>query len=370
MGKDKLKVIKKILLIVIFIILLIVFFSLLIITKDNGLIKNIKEYVKVDTKVLYISDKKNYNKYPIELFKQYEVNYMYINSNKLSQIEKSKLERIINSKYLSSIIVVFKDNKIVDAIIEYDSKESLNKFLQKYEIIPEELEDNSNIIPNVNELLEDDHAIIYLPYKNEDYISKQDKILKEIAEEYKINYKKIKAYLLSNSQKEKLNSLLQISSVDDQIIILVKNGNIIGSIRDIGNKKEYLNSFKEFNFIEEISNYITYINYSKFNDLLNNDNINIITIGKDDCKYCESVLKTLNTIAINYNIDVNYISVGNIESDISKNIEKSLVRLGYSDGFTTPLTIIVEKNKLLDYIIGISSEEYFVDIFEENGIIK
>ena len=71
------------------ILLLIIFFSLLFLTKDNKLIKDIKEYIKKDTKVIYIANKKNYDNYPIDIFKKYDINYMYINSTNLSKFEKS-----------------------------------------------------------------------------------------------------------------------------------------------------------------------------------------------------------------------------------------------------------------------------------------
>ena len=59
-----------------------------------------------------------------------------------------------------------------------------------------------------------------------------------------------------------------------------------------------------------------------------------------------------------------------MDSDISINLQKDLNNLKYNDGFTTPLTIIIENGELLDYIIGASNEKYFIDIFTENGIIK
>ena len=269
MNKDNFKGIKNVFIITIFIILLVIFFWLLFATKDNKLITDLKDFIKSDTKIIYVTDKKNYADYPIEIFKKYELNYLYINSSNLSQIEKSKIEKIINSKYLSNIIVVFNNGKIKDAIIDYKDQKKLNKFLQQQELIPEVIDDNTKIIPSVSKLLETEYTIIYLPYKKTSEINYQDTILSEIAKEYNINYKMVDAYLLSNNQKEKLNSILEISTVEDQIIILVKDEKIIGSIRDIENKNGYLNKLEDYNFIDKISNYITYINYSKYIDLLN-----------------------------------------------------------------------------------------------------
>lgn len=370
MKKDNLKDTKNIKLIIVFISLIIIFFSLLVAIKDNHLIKEIKDFVKADTKVLYITNKDNYSDYPIELFEKYEIIYLYVNSTKLSKIEKNKMEKIINSKYLSNIIVIFNNGEIVDAIIEYENEEKLNKFLQKNELIPEVIGDNSKIIDNVTELLETEYTLIYLPYKNMEDIEKQDKILKDISEDYEINYKKVDAYLLSKNQQNKLNTLLQISEVEDQIVILVRKEKIIGSIRGINNKKNYLTELKDFSFVEDVSYLITHINLDEFNKLLNNSEKNVIVIGKDDCKYCDEVIETLNDISINYDVKINYINIGEMNSEVSTEIQNKLNELEYNDGFTTPITLIVEDNKLLDYIIGASNEEYFIDIFTENGIIK
>lgn len=370
MKKDNFKVIKNICLIIIFVLLIIIFLLLLFATRDNKLIKDIKEYISTDTKVLYISDDENYSDYPKKLFEKYDVSYLYVNSTNLSNFEKNKIEDIINSRYLSNIIVIFNNGKVEDAIIEYDSEESLNKFLKSKDLIPEIIGDNSKIIDNINELLTTKYSLIYLPYKNIEEMDNQDEILKKISEDYEINYKRVDAYLLSKSQKIKLNSILQISTVEDQIVILVKDKKIIGSIRGINNKRSYLNTLKEFKFINEIGCFITYINFDEFNKLLNNDQKNIIVIGKDNCKYCNEVNESLNNIAINYDIKINAINVGKIDSDIAIKVGKTLTELGYEDGFTTPITLVVENNKLLNYIIGASNEEYFIDIFTENGIIK
>lgn len=370
MKKDNFKSIKNICFIIIFVLLIIIFFFLLFKTRDNKFIKDIKEYISTDIKVLYISNDDNYSDYPKKIFEKYDVSYLYVNSTNLSNFEKAKIEDIINSKYLSNIIVVFKNGKVVDAIIEYDSEESLNSFLNKNEIIPEIIGDNSKIIETVNDLLTDEYSLIYLPYKNIEEIGNQDKILKEISEDYEINYKKVDAYLLSKNQQSKLNTILQISTVEDQIVILVKDKKIIGSVRGINDKKYYLNAFKEFKFIDEIGYYITHINLDEFNNLLNNNQKNVIEIVKDDCKYCNKVNESLNGIAINYGVKINSINVGKIDSDISIQISKKLNELGYADGFTTPITLIIENNKLLNYVIGSSTEEYFVEIFTENGIIK
>lgn len=372
MKKDNYKVIKikHMGISIIFILLLIVFFYFLFITQDDKVIKNIKDYIKDGNKVIYISDKKSYSKYPIKLFEKYDIEYFYINSDKLSSIEKSKIQKIINSNYLSSIIVIFENGKVKDAMIEYDSEESLNNFLQNNDIIPEIIGENEKILSTVNELLKSNYLLMYIPYKKSDVIDYQLDILKDISKEYNIEFEKIDAYLLSNTQKNKLNTMLQISSVEDQIVILIKDGKIIGSIRDVMNKRNYLDKLDDFKFIDELDSYITYINFNEYSSLINDNNKSIISIGKDDCKQCDEVIKTLDNIAINHDITVNYINIGKMDSSLSQDVEKALKSINYKDGFTTPLTIMVEKGVLLDFVVGVASEDYFIDVFKENGIIK
>lgn len=370
MDSNTLVKVKKVSIVIIFIIMLIIIGTFLYKVNDNKLINHIKTFVNTNTKVLYISNKKSYSEYPINLFKKYDVEYMYINSDNLSSFEKNKLEKIINSSYLSSIIVVFENGKLEDALIEFSNIDSLIKFLSDNAIIPEVIGDNTNIISNVKDMLDTNFSIIYLPYKNSTTMESQNNIIESVSNDYLINYKKIDAFLLSKNQQNKLNALLQISNVEDQIIILVKNKKIIGSIRSICTKRELMNELSNYNFINSNTDYISYINYDEFDKIVSSNDKNVIIIGKDECKYCTDIVYLFNKMIENNDIEANYINVKNFETEDFNSVKNKLKSLGYMDGFSTPLTIIVENNKLLDYVIGISSEEYFIDIFKENGIIR
>ncbi len=370
MNNNTFHTLKKIFIILIitsiFVIISILFISLI----NNKFIKDIKSFTNSGTKVLYISDEANYSSYPISIFDKYEVEYLYISKENLSNFEQSKLKKIINSQYLSNIIVIFENGKIIDAIIDYETEDHLNKFLQVNNIIPKVIGDIEGIIDSTKSLLETDLTLIYIPYNYIEGIDQQNEILKELTKQYNINYKMINAYLLSNNQKLKLNNLLQVSNVIDQIVILVKDKKIVGSIRGKQDKEDYLNDLYKYNFIKKSENHMNEINYDKFIELINSNDKNIITIIKDDCKYCGRLVEDLNNIIVDYGITINYINIGDIDSELSKKINYKLNELEYLEGFTTPLTIIVESNKLLDFVIGTSSEDYLIDIFKVNGIIK
>lgn len=370
MGNNALVIVKKVFVFILIISLL--FLSALFLRNllDNKLIDNVKEFVQTDTKIIYITNEDYYSSIPIDYFKKYDIDYMYINSDNLSIIEKNKLKKIINNKYLTNIIEIYENGKIKDTLIEFENKDSLISFLTNNEVIPEIIGDNSNIISDVKDLINTDYSIIYLPYYNLEEIEEQDDIIKEISSDYSIDYKKIDAYLLSKNQKNKLNSLLQISDVKDQILIIVKNNKIIGCIRGIFTKKKILNELNNYNFINYNTDYINYIDYNMFETIISTKNKSLITIGTNECNYCQDLIDLFNNMAEENSIQFNYINVENLDSEDSVNVQEKLKNIGYNNGFSMPLTLIVENNKIIDYVIGLSSEKYFLDIFKENGIIN
>ena len=362
--------IKKIVVGIVFSIIVIVFALLLILTMDDKFIKNIKSFIKEDIKVLYISNKENYNDYPIEILNNYEINYKYINSEKLSSFEKTKLEKIINNKDLSNIIVIFDSGKIKDALIRYEGKEELNKFLIKNEVIPSILENTSGIKNKITNALESESLILYLPFVYNENIESQDNLLKNISKQYNVDYKKVDAYLLSKSQHQKVYSILDISNVENQIVLFIRNKKIIGSLRDYNRKSEYINKLFELGYIDEEYKGLSEINYEDFKLKLMEDNKNIFLIIKNDCKYCKEAMSILNQISSLNSLDIDYLNIESMDSEISISLEEKLKEIGYNDGFSTPLLIITEKNKVLDYSIGISNIDFYEELFKEYALIK
>lgn len=369
MNNNTFGTIKRILLILFIIVLVVFIITLLVFMPNKKSINNIKEFVKTNTKVLYISNEEKYLEYPIELLQKYEIEYMYINNSQLVSYEKNQIKKLIKTNKFNNTIAVFEKGNLVDTITNF-TEEEVTEFLQEYEVIPKIIGDIGDITSNIESLVLNDLMILYFPYKYTDDVEKQDIMLKKIAVDNNIKYQMINAYLLSKNQQEKLNSLLKISSVEDQIIILIKEQKIVGSIRGVNRKSEYISKLKEYEIINKNQNYINKINYSEFCDNIKNNAKSIIVITKKDCKYCDDVFDILNKIVINYDIKIKYIDIESLDSDISKKVETKLIELGYTDGFTTPMTFIFESNKILDYIIGVSTEQYFIDIFSENGIIK
>lgn len=362
--------IKRVICIIAFSLLGFLLVYLVILTKDSQKIIEVKDFIKSDIKILYVHKGKE-EKYSIELFEKYSIEYMNIKINKLTVFEKNKLKNIINNNNINNIMVLFINGEIKDYLVDCKSLNRLEEFLQKNEIIPEEIVDNVNEIANNSmEVLDNEYSIIYIPYSNHDKISEQEKIFESIAKKYSIDYKKIDAYLLSKIQQNKINKLLEISDVEDQILVVVKDKKMIANIRGIHSKNTYIENLYELNFIDEIENKIKELDYEEFKNELNSSNKSIFFIGINNSHDCEKELELLNSMTYKYNLNINHINLENPNSTIYSKVKGKLEKIGYTGNFTLPLVIITESNKILDYIIGNSKEDYFLEIFIENGVIR
>lgn len=358
---------KKIIYAISFSLLILVSLIMFFLTIDSKKIHEIKEFIRTDTKILYVTEDENLD-YPIKIMDKYSIDYTKINNNELTIFERKKIKKIIDSEDIKNVIVIYENGKIKDKLFDYKNKESVNKFLQDNNIIPTELVDYvDDIISESEKILGSTYSMVYMPYEKSDDIEKQDEIFKQIAEEYSADYKKIDAYLLSSKQQEKINSLLGISTVENQILILVKDNKMIANIRGPHRKNTYIQTLYDVNFIKELENKIHEIDYNSYKTLLNSNEKNIIIIGNGNNKDSNDVITNLNKIIYNYDIEVNYINIENINFD---KVKEKLENIGYKGSFTIPLVVIVESGKVLDFAIGNSSEEHFIDIFIENGVIK
>lgn len=361
---------KKIVYIISSLLLVLLCFVLIILTIDSAKITEIKDFVKTNVKLLYITESNDFD-YPIEVLDKYSIDYININSSELTIFERKKIKNIIEYNDLSNVLVVFKNGKIEDVLIKCNNQEEVNKFLQKNSIIPEIIANNvKQISEDSLKILNSEYCMIYIPYKNIDEIEKQENIFIDIAKEYSIEYKRIDAYLLSLNQQEKINSLLGISDVEDQILVLIKNGKMIANIRGIHSKNTYIENLYDVNFIDELEDKIHQIDFDEFKDLLQDNNKNIILVASSDGKDSNEVYTLLNEMIYNYEIEVNYINIQVMDSELYNSVKEELENIGYDGSFSLPLVIISESNKVLSYAIGNSKEEYFIDVFIENGVIK
>lgn len=105
--------------------------------------------------------------------------------------------------------------------------------------------------------------------------------------------------------------------------------------------------------------------YDKLLNYLDNDNINIVVIGKSNCEYCISYDTVLEEIIKNNNYDILSIKLDKISYDekmkiynniyIPSTCSKDNTYKKLINGFGTPLTLFIKDNTSIGCINGYSN---------------
>ena len=362
--------VKKISYIIILSILIVLFVVMILLTNDSSKIKEINEFVKTDTKVLHLSSDIS-DTYVSKILKKYDIDFLEVDISKLSIFESRRLKRDLDIDYLENNIIVYQNGKVICSLKKYEKEKDIKAFFQEHNIIPKKIiDDIESIKKEVDNILKEEYSMIYIPYIEHDRLEEQEQTLESIASKYSINYKKIDAYYLSSKQQEQINSSLGISLVEDQILLLVKENKVVANIRGIHSKNTFIENLYEVNFINELEDKINKIDYYEYKELLKDTNKNILLIGSSNIKDFDVIYDALNKMSYNYDININYLEVEKDSSYLYNKVKEKIENIGYDGAFSLPIVLIVESNNVLDYIIGNSTEEYFLNIFIEKGVIK
>ena len=353
-------------------IMAIAFFSTLLIyfikeKSNTRLIDEFNDYRKSSAVyVLYMGNNDKYNK-DLKLYqKYYEFDYQKINVNRLTRKNTKKFKNRFHLTKLKDSIAIYKKGKLIKVANIYSS-EDLKQLLTDNKVIPTIIEDPTSEKELIsNTLNSEEDTLIYVSFVNNDLVQEKSDTLKQICDENKIKYQFIRGYIFSEKQILNYMSQFNYSSIKNELVVVLENKEIKKIIEfDSLYYDDYFEIFKNYDIINGITDYLKYVDISVFNELKNTDNKNIFAFCDAKSKYCESVKYTLGSIAKENNIDIYYIDLGD-----SINLADSLKDLDYQGTYTYPLTIILENKKIIDYVIGDSEKEYYINLFKKDGIIR
>ena len=360
---------KNIIYSILFILLIIIFFALVFLTVDSKTIKEVKEFIKSDINLVYVYNKED--KYIIDLLDKYSINYLKIDEKTLNKFERKKLETLFKKEKIVNNLAIFKNGDLEGLPIEITTAKDLIAKLQDKEIIPNIISSDVKKIEKESlSILDNKYSIIYMPYIYNNDIKDQNEIFKSISKKYDIDYEMIKTYLLSKTQQNNINKLLDISDVDNQILLVIKDNKMIANIRGVHSKNTYIETLYDVGFIDNLEDKLNELSYNEFKSLIKDNNKNIVLLIQDNSADSEKVYELLNQMVYNYDIDVNYINLGKTNSEVYQKVKNKLKDMGYEEVVSMPMVLIIESNKVVDYIVGNSTEKYFLDSFIENGVIK
>ena len=110
------------------------------------------------------------------------------------------------------------------------------------------------------------------------------------------------------------------------------------------------------------------IDIDKYLSLKKGSDKSIIYISRPTCHYCQQEDPIMKNIVYETKITVNYLNTDELDDDGNTKLIKSDDY--FSEGYGTPLILVVQKNKIVDKIEGLTSKEDIVSFFKKYDFIK
>lgn len=110
------------------------------------------------------------------------------------------------------------------------------------------------------------------------------------------------------------------------------------------------------------------IGIDEYLDLLKGDEASIIYIARPTCHYCQEMEPIVKNIVYEYGIEVNYLNTDELDDEGQSKLIKSDDY--FSEGYGTPLLLVVKDDEIIDIQEGLSDKDTTVNFFKDNGIIE
>lgn len=262
-----------------------------------------------------------------------------------------------------ALIAVFTVNELISSgvITTKADREVLSEFYENY---------NSK-----------ERTIIYYASPSCSYCQLQEPILETIADDYDLDYYYLDASSLGLKQRKEVLEKLGIEHATPTTIV-VEKGKVIDTAVGYKQGKELVKFFVDTEILPEDAEFsgeknITFIDYKKYGEIINNGETNVVVVGKTNCGYCTAFKPTLNTVAGEYDITINYLNLAEMSEDESNSFFNNLGNLGYDDAdylkdgsFGTPTTLIFKNGKIVRYFSGQRTISQLVREFTKSGLIS
>ena len=220
-----------------------------------------------------------------------------------------------------------------------------------------------------------DETIIYYGSSTCSYCSLQTPIMKQIKEDYKMDYLYIDASKLAKDDQKEILKVLDVEGSTPTIAV-VKNDDVVDVNVGYMDGKTTVEFLKKNKILDKEATYkpeenLTFIDFNRYKELVSEDTLNVIVIGQTTCSHCIAVKPVLSRVAGNNNITINYLNLTEMSQDEQSELIENLKSIGYADAdnLGTPLTLITKNNHLEGSIEGENPPSYFTREFKKYGVI-
>ena len=110
------------------------------------------------------------------------------------------------------------------------------------------------------------------------------------------------------------------------------------------------------------------IDIDEYLDLKEGDKASIIYIARPTCHYCQQMEPIIRNIVYEYDVKVNYLNTDELDDEGQSKLIKSDDY--FSEGYGTPLLLVVKKDKIVDIQEGLTDKDTTVKFLKDNGFIN
>lgn len=222
----------------------------------------------------------------------------------------------------------------------------------------------------VNKFNGQENTLVYIGRPTCSYCSLLEPSLLEMKERYGFDYLYLNIDEVNNVVVSQILSDLGLTSIGTPYLTIVSNGKVVdiqNGYVDYDELFKFLQENKIINKSAELS--LNYIDLEEYKTILAEEENNVIVIGQSTCPHCVTAKLILNEVVDETNAEINYLNVSYFKSDEEfAEFEKTLELL-QSDGWGTPITMVVKEGKLVDYIEGVTTKEEYIEFLEYYGVI-
>lgn len=110
------------------------------------------------------------------------------------------------------------------------------------------------------------------------------------------------------------------------------------------------------------------INVNQYIDMLKSEELNLILIARPTCSYCQVAEPIIRSISYEYDFSVNYLNTDEFKDDDESEFIKS--NEYFSEGFGTPLLLVVSNNEIVDKVDGLTDRAHYIEFFKTYKYIE
>ena len=110
------------------------------------------------------------------------------------------------------------------------------------------------------------------------------------------------------------------------------------------------------------------IDVEQYINLYNGSENSVVLFSRPTCSYCQLATPILENIIYQYGVDINYLNTDNLDDNGNATIVSSDEY--FSEGYGTPLIIVVGNGKIVDTVEGLTTKDSYIEFFKKYGFME